>query len=236
MTTRIYCLACLCLFLSVQALGQEAEMPDSKTTQSSNLVISGGLAFFPNDAGTSEFFKVSFNHCFRPVLRKNRKLIIGVDWIRFLPRFDPWINIPPIIIVPNSPEPDPGPWIDFKLGELELGTSSTFTPKIGMDFPLNDRINFSVFAGGGFQFTKGNTTNIQELGNFRTTDTTHPVVTYGAAAQFQFTNSLFIKAEFASLSTFENNMSVIGPDDSIATFEGGNMQIPMVNAGIGFSF
>lgn len=225
--------------LSFHASGQEAETPDSKTAQNSNLVLSGGLALFPNDAGTTEFIKVSFNHCFRPITRKNRKFLIGIDWIRIPLIHDPWINMPPIIIFPPTPGPGPDPvppWVNFKLNELELGASSIFTPKLGMDFSLNDRLNFSVFAGGGFQFTKGNTTNIPEVGAFRTTDASHPVLTYGASAQLKFTESLFIKAGIAGLSSFENNMSVIGPDESMATFEGGTMQIPMVNAGIGFSF
>jgi len=236
MTKVIYCLVCLCLILTFNALGQEAETSDSKTIQSSNLVLSGGLVILPNDAGTSEFIKVSFNHCFRLVNRRARNLCLGIDWIRIPPIRDPWRDMPPIIIVPPRPEPDPTPWDQFRLSELELGASSIFTPKLGMDFPLNDRLNFSVFAGGGFQFTKGNTTNIPEVGAFRTTDSSHPVITYGASAQLKFTQSLFIKAGIAGLSSFENNMSVIGPDGSIATFEGGTMQIPMVNAGIGFSF
>lgn len=229
--------------LLAQGYSQESESGRSNIFDSnSSISVSTGVLVLPNRVGITPIVNVNFriiNICDRR--NKNRPAwcyFSEIDISRIWRHRDPWKDIPPILVLPEPfPEPDPGPlpWENFRISELEVGASTLFNPVFGADIGLRDRLGLSLSGGVGFKFTEGNETKLNE-GVFRTTQSTSPLVTYGADLRLGLTKSLSAKVGVRGLTTFEGNMDVIGPDGSIATFEGGTMTAPMATLGLGYSF
>lgn len=228
--------------LVVHVNGQSTTTEErSSLVTGSSLTVSAGVLVLPNGVGATT--AVSTNvRILTQCDRRNEKRplwcrFLELELTRLLRHGDPWKNIPPIVVLPPrpTPGPDPDPWSNFRLSEIDVGASTMFTSILGGDILLSNRLNLSLFVGGGFKVTEGITTELS-TGSFRTFNSTDPVITYGAALQIGLTGSLYAKAGIRGLTLFEGEMEVQGPDGSIATFEGESMTAPMINLGLGYSF
>lgn len=223
--------------LLAQGYSQEVR-PDINNISNSNssISINAGMLLLPNGVGATPALNVNFRQPFCRIINPPPRwcFFLGIDLSRILRYLDPWPDPPPIWVVPSI-EPDIQLWENFRISELEVGTSTLFNPVFGADIRLRDRLGLSLSGGVGFKFTQDNATELNG-GVFRTTPSTSPLVTYGAALQLGLTKSLSAKVGVRGLTTFEGNMDVLGPDGSVATFEGGSMTAPMATLGLGYSF
>lgn len=227
---------CLFLLLCLFGLGNlNAQDAERKAPARAGIDLLGGAMFFADKSEAATIIGANAwttLGCSDNTSRLRWCMALELPWWWRRPIKDPWRNIPPIIIWPPfPPPPNPDPWTDFPLSEVQLGRTLIVTPSLALRFG-GDKLNFQLFGGAGFQHTQANTSEIRGL-TYRTTDATAPLITYGAATRYNLTDGLSLKVEFRALKTFEGNMSVIGPDGSIALFEGMAMTTPMISAGIG---
>ena len=236
MKKLLFSLALLCFSLSNFTYAQTDTATSSpKLSRGMNLEVNAGILLMDNLPDPEPVFGLTWTTFICPNNGRIRRGICWfVDWrvIFRPPIFDPWGTRPPIIINGPTPRPDPEPWNQFQLNELELGRSLSFTPCMGAAIDLNDRLSFSLFVGGGFQHTEGNSTELAN-GTFRTTNSTSPLFAFGANTRFRLGGRAYAKVEFQGITTFEGDMDVIGPEGSIATFEGGSLIAPMFGVGLG---
>lgn len=236
MSKNLFLILLLCFFGAGWLNAQEASDVDRKTPAKAGVDIMGGAMFFADKSEAATVIGANFwttlscndNNRFRWCM------LLELPWWWRQPIQDPWRDMGPIIIwppFPIPPGPDPEPWDNFRLSQVQLGRTLIVSPSLGLRFG-SDRLNFHLFGGGGFQHTQANTSEIRGF-IYRTTDATAPLITYGAAARYHLTDGISVRVEFRSLKTFEGNMSVIGPDGSVALFEGMAMNTPMLSAGIG---
>ena len=224
----------LVTLLTTPGFGQSNE-DQYHSNLSPAIEVSVGAAILAEDAGTEVAFGFGLSaplNAFKP-RPDGPDIIINIECKRLPPRPDPWRDIPPIIVF--QPNPIPDPWVAFGLSDLTIGATWILASSVGVGFDLSDRINVSGFFGGGFESTKGETTETDN-GTFRTTNSTAPLLTYGATARIGLNRNLHAKVEAQFISTFEDNMNVIGPDGSVATFEADNMVTPIFSAGLGYRF
>lgn len=164
-------------------------------------------------------------------------VLLEVEFMRIPGPFpDPWQNMPPIIVIPPiGPDPDPTLFNGLPLNELQIGDTWMFSPTVGIDFPLADRLSLAASAGGGFSFSSGASTQIGQRGTFTTNPATSPLISYNLALKYMLGNRLNLRAEAQGIHLFHENLEVTGPDGSLGIFAGMNMFTPAFKIGIGIN-
>ncbi|MFN0216858.1 MAG: hypothetical protein ACKVT2_21590 [Saprospiraceae bacterium] len=233
--TKNLILCLLVCFLGTSAIFAQDADGGRKGQPKVGLDLMGGAMFFSDQSEAATVFGANVWTTISQSdddSRLNWRVAVEIPWWWRRPIKDPWMRRPPIIIWPPfPPPPNPDPWVDFPLEQVQLGRTLLVSPSLALSFG-GDKLSFQVFGGGGFQHIQANSTELRGL-SYRTTDSTSPLLSYGAAARYALTNEISAKVEFRAMKTFDGNMSVIGPDGSIALFEGMAMTTPMLTAGIG---
>jgi hypothetical protein len=207
--------------------------------------IGGGFIYAKAGQAAMPVFSLDYRlrvACISPKIRVGTLCIDIRSFIIIRPPFkkDPvWTRMPPIVVTPGFPPPigpTPDPWSNFDITQMKLGRAISFTPALALNWTLpNNRIELSALAGGGFEHAKGTSATVNGQ-TFRSTDVIAPQVTYGASFRYRISNGFSLKLDARALTTFMGNTQILGPDRSVATFEGMAMTVPVVSGGIGIGF
>ncbi len=147
----------------------------------------------------------------------------------------------PIIWIP-SPYPDP--WVGtividnqlIDVQNLEVGSSLAVAVEPAFFFKPNSRLNGSLFVGVGFQADEGQTTTVPEVGTFRTSPHTSPMVTYGGSVGYQISDRTSLRFEARGVTVFTDEMTVRTLAGATQSVEGETMTHPFLSVGFDFRF
>jgi hypothetical protein len=236
MKKSLILLAFLCTFFSAWSQ-KETTGASFDRVSSARLELLGGIAILPESAGTVAGFGGQIYLPLNICKTRNRPIWcwgLRLPWWWWRPYGDPWRKRPPIIVWPPfpGPGPDTAPWDGFDVSQVEIGQSIMFNPGVQLDLFPQSKLGISLFAGGGFKYEKGNSTEIANFGKVETFDKSVPVLSYGIGANYNLSDKIGIKAEVQSMTVYSENLQVHGPDGSVATFHGAKQTMPVFSAGL----
>jgi hypothetical protein len=161
----------------------------------------------------------------------------GLRLVRLPARKDPWKKIRLIpIFPPIGPGPRPPNPIELRGDQLKIGPTTIVTPELEVEFRPTERFHPSISLGAGFSVEEGASKEVPGLGSFRTSRNNSPLISYGAAFSYNFSQWAAFRLEAQALTSIADAMLVEGPEGQTFRADGGVTTTILTTAGVSFRF